>query len=187
MHLPRFRSIILWLAACTCTAAHAQTGLNADPGAIANQIATLQAARRTGLPSTIGPDSKLYRTIQKLGKAEVSKQEAANELVEWLFVTEPPPDSFEPVNERLLHPASNSLIAIGTEAVEPLQAKLKVVTTDREAILILRCLRHIYKDNFKLQLLHLKAQNNSAVVNQAIDRVFNEGPEVIGVTLEPVN
>ena len=183
----RFKTISLVLATCMCGMAIAQSDPDAEPDAVANHISILQSARQTGLPGTLDANSKLYRSITKLGSAEVNTQQAAKELVEWLPVSEQRAYSTEPVSAIQTHPAAVSLIALGANAVTALRSKLEKVTTNADAVLIVRCLQRIYKKDGNTQLQQLRHQTSSVLIKQAIDFVISHPREVTGVTLEPDN
>lgn len=153
--------LILWSISVSCYSSE-------QPKEVQAEISELKRIREAGLPQIIKPNDRTFNLIMDLGDAKIAKSDAAQELIEWVFVEEPKPDTTEAISRFRVHPAAASLIGLGNVSVPVLTAKFDSVTTEKQAEILAECLDYILKDQGADKLNQIRAQHSSTVVKAGI-------------------
>ena len=136
-------------------------------------ILELQSLRAAGLPRTISPSDRSYALISNLWQGQADGVAAASELINWIFVEEPTPQTTEKFDSISLHPAARSLIALGDVSLPLLSARLQGDISQEDGELIVSCMKRIWREQAPTKLRELEGQAASGNVKAAVEAVLH--------------
>ncbi len=136
-------------------------------------VVELQSLRKVGVPALISPGERTYYILEKLGASPLNKEAIATELINWVFVIEPRPKTFEKIGLLRIHPAARALIKLGEVSKPLFIAKLRASTSDAQAELLVRCVSLVAKEQTENELRSVLAGTHSGYAESAISLFLN--------------